>query len=108
MPRASYAERAERLNWARSLLLHEQTLAVTRRLAHRYSISLRQAYRYIEQAQHLQQPLPIEEAKIAFTVKLSKNLVQQVRWYAQRNRLSLSAFVGRALRAMLERRQGRG
>jgi predicted DNA-binding transcriptional regulator YafY len=79
-----------------------------RELANRYSISFRQAYRYLEQAQHLRQPIPVNEGKVACTVQLSKKLVQQIRLYAHRSGLSLSELVGQALMAVLRRRRGRG
>ena len=60
------------------------------------TLSPRQAYRYLQQARHLKQPLPVSDAKVAFTVKLSRQLVKQVRTRAQDAGLSLSEFVGQA------------
>ena len=80
MPRASESEKAERLNRARDLLLQVDQLAdAVEQLARDCSISPRQAYRYLEQAQRLKQPVPPSEAKQAFTVKLPHSLVQRVR-----------------------------
>jgi predicted DNA-binding transcriptional regulator YafY len=68
MPRASKAQKAERLNRARVLLLHvDQFSNAVEELAEECSISPRQAYRYLEQAQRLKEPLPPGEAKVAFT-----------------------------------------
>jgi predicted DNA-binding transcriptional regulator YafY len=63
MPRASETQKAERLNRARDLLLHVDQLSVAvERLARDCSISSRQAYRYLEQAQRLKQPVLPGEA----------------------------------------------
>ena len=71
MPRASETQKAERLNRARDLLVQADQLSdAVEQLAQDCSISPRQAYRYLEQAQRLKQPVPPSEAKLAFTVKL--------------------------------------
>src|SRR6202140_5252597 len=109
MSRASEAQRAERLNHARDLLLHvDQFSAAVEQMAKDCSISPRQAYRYLEQAQQLKGPVPPGEAKLAFTVKLPHSLIQRVRAYATTKRLSISEVVSRALLALLPRGRGRG
>jgi predicted HicB family RNase H-like nuclease len=109
MPRASESQKAERLNRARGLLLHTDQLAdAVEQLARDCSISPRQAYRYLEQAQRLKQPVPPSEAKLAFTVKLPHRLVQRVRTFAAAKGLSISEVVRRALLALLPRGRGRG
>jgi hypothetical protein len=77
-------------------------------LAEDCAISPRQAYRYLQQAQRLKQPMPVSEAKMAFTVKLPHRLIQRVRQYARARGLSISEVVARALLALLpgERRRG--
>ena len=109
MPRASETQKAERLNRARDLLLHVDQLSdAVGQLARDCSISARQAYRYLEQAQRLKEPVPSSEAKLAFTVKLPHSLIQRVREYATKKRLSISEVVSRALLALLPRGRGRG
>ena len=109
MPRASESQKAERLNRARDLLRHvDQLSEAVERLARDCSISSRQAYRYLEQAQRLKQPVPPQEFKLAFTVKLPQSLIQRVRMYAAAKGLSISDVVGRALLALLPRGRGRG
>jgi len=109
MPRASEIQRTERLNRARDLLLHVDQLSdAAGQLAQDCSISPRQAYRYLEQAQRLREPLPLSEAKLAFTVKLPHSLVQRVRTFAEAKGLSISEVVSRALLALLPRGRGRG
>ncbi len=109
MSRASDPEKAERLNRARDLLRQfEQLPDAVERLAHDCSISPRQAYRYLRQAQRLKEPVVVTESKLAFTVKLPRGLIQRVRLYASVKRLSISEVVNRALLALLPRGRGRG
>jgi len=106
---ATDAQKAERLNGARDLLRqHLQLPEAAERLARQWSISRRQAYRYLGQAQELQHPLPIQDAKVSFTVKLSRRLVAKLRAYAKSTGLTLSEIVNRALLAVLHRGGGRG
>jgi len=105
MVRVNQVRKAERLNHARQLLRRVEHLPdAVARMARDCSISPRQAYRYLEEASHLTAPVPVGDEKIAFTVKLSRGLVAQVRSYARTKRLSLSELVSRALRTWLRRR----
>lgn len=109
MARASDARKAERLNLARTLLReHERLPEAAEHLAQTCSISRRQAYRYLKQAQQLKRPVPVGDAKLSFTVKLSRSLVEKLRTYAASTGLTLSEIVSRALTAVLHRRGGRG
>ena len=109
MGRASDAQKAERLNRARTLLREfDQLPEAVEQLAQDCSISPRQAYRYLQQAQRLKEPLAISESKLAFTVKLPRSLIQRVRLYASVKNLSISEVVSRALQALLPRGRGRG
>lgn len=108
MGRASDAQKAERLNRARDLLRRFGLPAAVARLAREFAISPRQAYRYLQHAQHLTQPVPVREATVAFTVKLSRRVIHRVRLYAAATGSSLSEVVGRALLALLRRGRGRG
>jgi predicted DNA-binding transcriptional regulator YafY len=109
MPRASSTQKAERLNRARILLQQvDQLPDAVEQLAQDGSLSPRPAYRYLEQAQRLQAPLPLSEAKLAFTVKLPHSLVQRVRAFALAKGWSISEVVSRALLALLPRGRGRG
>jgi hypothetical protein len=77
-------------------------------LAQDWSVTKRQAYRYLQRAQQLKQPLPVEGAKVSFTVKLSRRLVDRLRTYAAATGLTLSEIVSRAVQAVLHRGGGRG
>ena len=109
MDRASAAVKAERLNYARELLQRFDHLpdAVAQMVRDR-SVSPRQAYRYLQQARRLKQPVPIGDSKVAFTVKLSQELIRRIRSFANTTGLSLSEIVSRALLAVLRQRRRRG
>jgi predicted DNA-binding transcriptional regulator YafY len=109
MARANDIEKAERLNHARGLLQRFDHLSdAVNRMVHDCSVSHRQAYRYLQQASRLKENVPVGDAKIAFTVKLSEALVGRLRSYANTKGLSLSEMVSRALEAILPRRTRRG
>jgi predicted DNA-binding transcriptional regulator YafY len=108
MSRASDTQKAERLNLARDLLRHQQLPKAAFELAQTCSISHRQAYRYLEQAQRLRGPVPVGDSKIAFTVKLSGTLVDRLRAYAASTGLTLSDIVSRAVLRLLSRGPRRG
>jgi hypothetical protein len=109
MARATDAQKAERLNRARTLLRKRAPLPeAAERLARGWALSKRQAYRYLEQAQQLKQAVPVGDAKISFTVKLSRRLVERLRTYAASTGWTLSEIVSRALLVVLHRRGGRG
>jgi hypothetical protein len=109
MSRATEAEKATRLNRARRLLQRVDTLpAAVERLASDCALSPRQAYRYLQQAQRLTAPVPVGEAKLAFTVKLPVSLIRRVRVYATATGASISEVVSRALLALLTRGRPHG
>jgi hypothetical protein len=109
----SYAARRPypkgRINLARTLLQqYPHWPEAVQRLARNCSISERQAYRYLEQAQRLKHPVPVGDVKVSFTVKLSRRLVQRLRDYAASTGLTLSEIASRAFSAVLHRGGGRG
>jgi hypothetical protein len=107
-PRQRCSE-AERLNLARTLLREFPHLPeAAGQLAKNCSISKRQAYRYLVLAQRLKRPVPVGDAKVSFTVKLSHNLVDKLRIYAASTGLTLSEIASRAFSAVLHRGGGRG
>ena len=85
MDRASEALKAERLNHARKLLQRFDHLPdAVAQMVKDCGLSPRQVYRYLQQARRLKQPVPIADAKIAFTVKLSQKLVRRSRLMCSR------------------------
>jgi hypothetical protein len=109
MPRANHIQKAERLNLARTLLQqYRHWPEAAQQLARNCSISERQAYRYLKQAQRLKHPVPVGDVKVSFTVKLSRRLVQRLRAYAASTGLTLSEIASRAFSTVLYRGGGRG
>lgn len=109
MSRATAAEKARRLNHAREVLARVDHLPdAAERIVRDCGVSARQAYRYLQHARRLTAPVPVGDAKVAFTVKLSKGLVREVRAYARATGSSLSDIVSRAVAALLRRSRGRG
>ena len=109
MTKSSESEKTRRVNATVNLLKEEASpLKVLNQLVAAYGISQRQAYRYVQQAQTAGQPVPIPEAKMVFTVKLSRSVVKQVRHQDRREGGSISQWVERVLRRSLNPRPGHG
>ena len=98
-------QKAERLNHAREVLADVEAVE---RLVRDCGISPRQAYRDLQHARRLRAPVPVPDATIAFTVKLSRSLVHALRAHAQATGLSLSEIVSRGVSRLLARSGGRG
>lgn len=77
-------------------------------LANQYGVSKRQAYRYLKEAETVGREVAVPDEKIAFTVKLSQNLVQTVRQHGQAKGLTLSEIVTEALEVLLCKGRGCG
>ena len=102
MTRSTKANKARRLNAAHGLLARDTELpAAAQSLSRKFDLSRRQAYRYLAQAAHLAQPVPVEEASIPVTLKLPPRTVRVLRSYAARSGLTLGEIVTRALEAFL-------
>jgi predicted DNA-binding transcriptional regulator YafY len=109
MTRSNSTDRAKRINAALILIKEEKSLAkVAAALADKYGISKRQAYRYVHEAEGIGQEVPVPDTKIAFTVKLSQNLIKALRKYAKARGQSLSEIVTQALEAFLQSGRRRG
>ena len=109
MDRASAIVKAQRLNHARQLLHRFDHLpGAVEQMVQDCGVSPRQAYRYLQQARRLKQPVPIGDTKVTFTVKLSQELIRRIRSFANTTGLSLSEIVSGALLAVLRQRRRRG
>jgi Ribbon-helix-helix protein, copG family len=73
-----------------------------------FGLSARQAYRYLQQAQRITNPLAVPEPKAVFTVKLPSRLIGRVRQMARRRRQPISALVNQALEAWLTKSKTHG
>ena len=109
MIRSTKADKARRLNAGHRLLGRNMGLSeAAQSLSREFGLSLRQAYRYLDQAAELSHPVPVEEASIPITLKLPPSTVRLLRSYASKSGLTLGEIVTRALRAFLSalRRHG--
>jgi hypothetical protein len=101
--RARADQYAQRVNAAAKLLAADLDAAeAVRRLARRYRLSERQAWRYVEQARD-QGTHEVPRPKVVFTVKLPTDLVRHVRRQAKQREQTISALVAQALKEFLER-----
>ena len=102
MARSTKADKARQLNAAHQLLERDMELSeAAQDLAREFNLSLRQAYRYLEEAAHLDHPVEIAEATIPITLKLPPATVRLLRAYAKSNDLTIGTIVTRALDAFL-------
>jgi len=100
--RSTQAQKAERLNAAQALLTRGGTMTEhAAQLSQDFDLSLRQAYRYLEEAQTLGQQVPVPEPASAATFKLPRSLLRDVHAYSAASGLTLSEIVRRALVSFL-------
>lgn len=109
MARSTQAQKAKRLNAAYRLLARPISLAeAAATLSREHGISLRQAYRYLEEAAQLEQPLKIAEPTQPITFKIPGNVVRALRSYAAAHELTLSEVVTRAIEEFVARARRSG
>jgi uncharacterized membrane protein len=102
MPRSTKADKARQLNAAYRLLQRNITLPeAAQRLVRQFGLSLRQAYRYLEEAAELDAQVEVVEAAVPVTLKLPPTTVRALRAYARSSGLTIGVIVARALAAFL-------
>ena len=102
MARSTKADKARQLNTALGLLERHIALPeAVQRLSREFDLSERQAYRYLEEASHLDRPVEVTEATVPITLKLPPSTVRLLRKYARSSGLTIGAIVTRALNAFL-------
>jgi hypothetical protein len=109
MTRSTKSDKARQLNAAYALLRGKVSLPeAVQRLSREFGLSERQAYRYLEEAAHLDRPVEVSEATVPITLKLPMGTVRLLRSYAKGSGLTIGAIVTRALVAFLgaQRRHG--
>ena len=109
MARSTKADKARQLNAAHYLLQRGIPLPeAVRRLSREFDLSGRQAYRYLEQAAHLDRPVEVSEATVPMTLKLPAGTARLLRAYARSSGRTIGAIVTRALAAFVntQRRHG--
>jgi hypothetical protein len=109
MPRSTKVDRARQLNAAYRLLVSNVALPeAAQNLSRNFGLSLRQAYRYLEEAARLERPVEVTEASVPITLKLPPTTIRRLRSYAKSSGLTMGVIVTRALDAFWDalRRQG--
>jgi len=102
MARSTKAEKAKQLNAAHRLLQRGMALPMAaQKLSRQFDLSERHAYRYLEEAAKLEGPVEVTEATVPITLKLPSDTVRLLRLQAARSRITLGAFVARALDAFI-------
>ena len=109
MARSTQAQKAKILNAAYRLLSRRLSTAESAAvLSRESSISLRQAYRYLEQAVHLEQPVAVAEPALPITFKIPGDVIRTLRTYAAANDLTLSEVLTRAITEFVARASQHG
>jgi hypothetical protein len=109
MARSTRADKARQLNAAHAMLQRNIPLPeAMRRLSRAFDLSERQAYRYLEEATHLDRPVEVCEATVPITLKLPAGTARLLRAYARRSGLTMGAIVTRALATFLSTRRRHG
>lgn len=109
MSRSTHSERAQRLNAAFDLLARNYTLAeAAAALTQEFSLSRRQAYRYLQQAQGIESPVPVCAPRLAITLKVPEDVVVKLRAHAQTSGLRLGDIVAYAVLSFLDKARRHG
>ena len=99
--------KAQILNAAYRLLNRGAAIANTvESLSTQFGLSRRQAYRYVRQAEAMEEPLEVPEVPVPVTFKLPRSLIEALRTHAAKSGLSMGEIVSRALAAFLRRTDG--
>jgi len=109
MARSTKADKARQLNAAYATLVGDVPLSeAMQRLSREFDLSERQAYRYLEEATHLDRPVEVSKATVPITLKLPAGTARLLRAYARNSGLTIGVIVTRALAAFLstQRRHG--
>jgi hypothetical protein len=109
MARSTLAEKTQRLNAALDLINREYPPhEAAEILVKRFRLSLRQAYRYLDEAQHLQHPMAVPIPTVPMTIKVPSDVVTKLRAYAERSGLTIGETVARAVLRFIAQARGRG
>lgn len=102
MARSTQIQKAERLNFARGLLVERRSMReATTMLSREYGLSRRQAYRYLQAAQGLDHPVMVPAASIPITLKVPSDVVKELRAHAKTSGLTMGEIVARAVSTFL-------
>src|SRR5258708_39920254 len=98
MARSTRADKARHLNAAFAMLGKVPLPRAMRHLSREFELSERQAYRYLEEATHLDGPVEVSEATVPMTLKLPAGTARLVRAYAPRRGAAVGGYGTHALR----------
>jgi hypothetical protein len=103
MARSSKADKARQLNAAHELLERDMELSeAAQNLVREFGLSVRQAYRYLQEAARLDQPVEIAETTIPITLKMPPATARMLRAYAKTSGLTIGTIVTLALNEFLD------
>lgn len=109
MARSTHTERAQRLNAAFDLIARGHSLnEAAEALAKQFDLSLRQAYRYLQEAQSIKRPVEVSAPTIPITIKMPGDVVVKLRAYAQASGLTIGETVARAVLRFLAQAKRHG
>ena len=109
MSRSTHSERAQRLNAAFDLIARGYSLNnAAEILVEQFELSLRQAYRYLQQAQNIKRPVEVSAPTIPITIKVPGEVVVKLRAYARASGLTIGETVARAVLRFLAKASRRG
>jgi predicted DNA-binding transcriptional regulator YafY len=77
-------------------------------LTQEFGLSRRQAYRYLQEAQGIDGPLPVSQPMVPITIKIPRDVVTQLRSYAQTSGMTIGEIVARAVLSFLDQLSRRG
>ena len=109
MARSTRTEKAQRLNAAFDLIARGQNLnEAAEALVEQFGLSLRQAYRYLQQAQEIKRPVQVSAPSIPITIKVPTDVVMQLRAYARASGVTIGQTVARAVLRFLAQARRHG
>ena len=109
MARSTRTERAQRLNAAFDRIARGQNLnEAAEALVEHFGLSLRQAYRYLQEAQGIKRPVQVSEPSIPITIKVPGDVVMKLRAYARASGMTIGETVARAVLRFLARARRHG
>ncbi len=109
MARSTRTEKAQRLNAAFDLIARGQNLnEAAEALVEQFGLSLRQAYRYLQQAQGIKRPVQVSEPSIPITIKVPGDVVMKLRAYARASGMTIGQTVARAVLRFLAQARRHG
>lgn len=109
MARSTHTEKAQRLNAAFDLIARGYSLnKAAEILVEQFELSLRQAYRYLQQAHNIKHPVEVSAPTIPITIKVPGEVAVKLRAYAQASGLTIGETVARAVLRFLAKASRRG